>query len=43
VAALSSQLAQYQATTPLSGTATAQHDDWLRKQSSTTQGILAAK
>jgi hypothetical protein len=43
VAALSSQLAQYHATAPLSGTATAQHDDWLRKQTSTSQGILAAK
>jgi hypothetical protein len=43
VAALSSQLAQYHASAPLSGTATAQHDDWLRKQTSTGQGILAAK
>jgi hypothetical protein len=43
VAALSSQLMQYQATTPLSGSATAQHDDWLRKQTSSSQGILAAK
>jgi hypothetical protein len=42
VAALASELQHYQATAALSGTATAQHDDWLRKQA-TSHAILAAK
>jgi len=42
VAALAEQLKHYDATTSLSGSATAGEPDWFRKQNSTS-GILAAK